>query len=243
MLGLASLALGVHQISKGFGHLGELSPPRKREVKKLPRVPEAKKKGSRGRKSPAALQGAAPKGKKQQNASGMEVSLKEVRSLDERVKHIQDKIRKGKTDPVIYNIARKVVSKKCGDKFCIPEKDNLAEAKAIFDYTRKNVRYVSDPIGIDAYAAPKHTISMASGDCDDHSITNCSLLLSIGIPCKLKVIQTVGSNEPNHIYAVAGLPRAAPKQWYPMDTTMAKPFGWEAPKSMVQKSWLYPAEG
>lgn len=234
ILGLASLALGVNQLSNGLSHLSNNS--RKRPP--APPVPaRAAQKRVSSRKT-SNRKTASRKGL----SSGMSVSMKEVRSLDDRIKHIQTKVRKGKVDPDVYALARKIVTQKCGANWCTPEKDNLAEAKAVYDYLRKNVRYTSDPLGVDAYAAAKHTLKMGAADCDDYSITACSLLLSLGIPCRLKVIQTTGSSEPNHIYAQVGLPRANPTKWHTMDASVAKPFGWEAPRSMIQKSWIYRAE-
>jgi transglutaminase-like putative cysteine protease len=188
------------------------------------------------------LSGAAPtpmtKGRRDVN--GMSISLHEVKTLDERLRHIQGRIAKGKVDPQIYALARQIVSQKCGDKWCTPEKNNVAEAQAIFAYLRKNVRYTSDILNVDSYQNPRHTLGFRAGDCDDYSITGCSLLLSIGIPCRLKVIQTKDSKDPNHIYAQAGLPRSGPTKWFTMDASVDKPFGWEAPRSMIAKSWIYP---
>ena len=40
----------------------------------------------------------------------------------------------------------------------------------------------------------------------------------------------------NHIYAQIGLPRRAPSKWISFDASVAVPFGWEPPKSMIAKA-------
>ena len=162
-----------------------------------------------------------------------------VKSLDDRIVRIRERVARGMVDPKVYGFARRVVNQKCGDNWCIPEKDNLKEMEAIFKAVRKNVRYTSDILGVDTYQHPKHTLGLNGGDCDDYSSLLCSLLLSLGIPCRLKVIRTRDAKEWNHIYAQGGLPRAAPTRWYSLDASVPKPFGWEAPASMVADTRIF----
>jgi hypothetical protein len=76
-------------------------------------------------------------------------------------------------------------------------------------------------------------------NCDDFSSLTCSALGSIGIPCRFKVIRTKGANTWNHIYPQAGFPRANPKRWISMDSSVNMPFGWEAPPKMVAESRIF----
>lgn len=73
-------------------------------------------------------------------------------------------------------------------------------------------------------------------NCDDYSTLSCAAAASIGIPCRFKVIRTKGSSDWNHIYAQMGLPRQRPVKWVSFDSSVDKPFGWEAPPSMVAAS-------
>lgn len=183
----------------------------------------------------------------------------EIKTLDDRIAYLNRLINEGKRDPRVYAFARRALSQKCGNGWCVAEKDNLGEAKAlfkalkrsnpprmvaadldrarrIFQHTRANVRYTSDIAGVDTYQKPAHSIALRSSDCDDFSTLTCSALGSIGIPCRLKVIRTKGAGDWNHIYAQAGFPRANPERWVTMDSSVDKPFGWEAPRSMVAAS-------
>ena len=76
-------------------------------------------------------------------------------------------------------------------------------------------------------------------NCDDFSAFGCAALMSVGIPCRFKVIQTKNSSTPDHIFIQAGTPKDGPRKWIPLDASVPMPPGWEAPKHMVSKEWIY----
>lgn len=163
----------------------------------------------------------------------------QVKTIDDRIRHLRERVAKGKVDPEIYAFTRAAITKKCGNRWCIDEKDTLREAEAIFNAVRQSVRYTSDIAGIDTYQSPSKTLRLRAGDCDDYSSLICSSLLSAGIPCRFKVIRTKGSNEWNHIYSQVGIPRGRPNRWVSMDASVPVKFGWEAPPSMVAASKVF----
>lgn len=167
------------------------------------------------------------------------MTVHEVKSLDDRIRHLRERVAKGKVDPEVYAFTRAALTKRCGSDWCVREKDTLKEAEAIFNAVRSNVRYTSDIAGIDTYQNPARTLRLKAGDCDDYSSLICSALLSAGIPCRFKVIRTKDANEWNHIYVQAGIPKNNPKQWVSMDASVPVRFGWEAPKSMVAESKVF----
>jgi hypothetical protein len=160
----------------------------------------------------------------------------EVRTIDDRLKHIRRLIRKYRYDPRARELAMKIltVQKKNGE-WKVPEKDWLGEAKALFEAIRANVRYVRDPYGMDTYVSAFRTLTQYHGaDCDCSTIAYATLAQAIGIPVKLKVIRTHGNDTWNHIYLVIGMPPTQPERWIAVDlTATGKPFGWQAPKSMI----------
>lgn len=185
-----------------------------------------------------------------------------VRTLDDRIAYLRKLADQGKRDPEVYAFVRRAIGKKCGGRWCIKEKDNLGEARALFGAIRsakpprmsradimharniykkmrRDVRYTSDISGVDTYQKPSHTLALGSADCDDFSSLTCSALGAIGIPCRYKVIQTKGAKDWNHIYAQAGFPRANPRSWVTMDSSVDMPFGWEAPRKMIARSRVY----
>jgi transglutaminase-like putative cysteine protease len=162
-----------------------------------------------------------------------------IRNLDERIVHLRKLALAGKKDPAIYEFARRAVNAKCGANWCVPEKDNLAEARALFNAVRKNVRYTSDIAGVDSYQKPGHTLNLRTGDCDDYSTLACAAAGSLGMPCRFKVIRTKDSPTWNHIYAQIGFPRRGPRKWVAFDASVDMPFGWEPPASMVAESRVF----
>jgi len=176
---------------------------------------------------------------RKQISSHGQMRVYKVRSLEDRIKHLRGRVAKGKVDPEVYSFTRAALTQRCGSGWCVNEKDTLREAEAIFKAVRNNVRYTSDIAGIDTYQSPSKTLKLKAGDCDDYSSLICSALLSAGIPCRFKVIRTKDSNEWNHIYAQAGLPRNRPSRWVSMDASVPVRFGWEAPKSMVAESKIF----
>jgi transglutaminase-like putative cysteine protease len=163
----------------------------------------------------------------------MKATKVEVHSLEERIKYISEHIREGREDPDVREFVMQVVNEKCGDKWCVGEKDNDAEIIAVFDAVRKTVRYVRDPVSADTYSAPKHTLRLHGGDCDDYSVLLGAALGAIGYPVKLRVIWSKGSEDWNHIYVLVGLPPEHPDKWVPLDASVDKPAGWEVPSSEV----------
>lgn len=189
--------------------------------------------------APAASLAEAPDAKRKQLPSGKKGNLtwttKKVNTIDDRLKYIIEMIQKGRRNPQIRQFAVQAVSKKCGDSWCTPEKDWEAEVDTMFNVVRQHVRYVRDTYGVDLYQHPKRTIQFGGGDCDDYTITLGSLLQAIGYPIKCRVIQTVDSDDWNHIYLLVGLPPRGPTKWKVLDASVDKPAGWEAPKRMIAK--------
>ena len=201
--------------------------------------------------------GKLEKGKVVSQGSGAKATYHTVKSIDERLKHIHDMIKRSYRTPRLRAMAVEVVSQKCGEKWCTPEKNNPEEVKAVFAFVRKHVRYVRDPIGIDTFQHALRTlhkdvssIGFGGGDCDDYTIVLGSMLGAIGFPVKSRIIQTTDADSWNHIYLLVGLPpRNPPKQagapgtarlssgqgWIPLDASVTKPAGWEAPRKMITK--------
>ena len=264
-LGLASVLLGLHQIrtgarrlqglqgtnSSGFAASRGLAATRSFDV--FAPTPRATRSGGMGANQPFMDSGRSLVNTRSGRVP-MQMRSYNIRTLDDRISHLRRLVDEGKRDPRVYAFARRSVTKRCGNKWCVPEKDNLGETKALFSALRgvdprdlgmarqvfgnqrRNVRYTSDIMGVDTYQKPAHTIALRSGDCDDYSSLACSSLGSLGIPCRFKVIRTKGAKDWNHIYAQAGLPRSNPTHWISMDSSVNMPFGWEAPARMVAAS-------
>lgn len=254
-LGVASMVIGVHHLRKGAKHLrehaGGLSGVDQRRAMAAP-MPGGAFHNSGRHSVSTRNNGSVP----------MRMRSYNIRTLDDRIRYLNALADDGKRDPQVYAFARKALSRKCGGKWCVGEKDNVGEAKALFGEIRRrvppkqtaadvatarglfknirrNVRYTSDILGVDTYQKPAHTLALGTADCDDYSSLTCASLGSVGIPCRYKVIRTRGARDWNHIYPQAGFPRANPQRWISMDSSVNMPFGWEAPKSMVAASRVF----
>lgn len=162
-------------------------------------------------------------------------TIKQVGSIDSRVRHVISTIQKGRKDPRIRAFAVKAVSQKCGNRWCVPERDWWGEARALFGAIRQNVRYVRDIHKIDTFQAPRRTLEFSGGDCDDYSITLGSALQSIGYPIKVRIVQSTDSPDYNHIFLLVGMPPRDPRTWYSLDASMNKPAGWHPPRRMLSR--------
>ena len=226
-LGIASVVLGIHQLRKGARHLSAAG------------ARPAQRSDLRGLQAPFASSGR----KTVSPPNGKDVSMRmqsyNIRTLDDRIAHLRRLIDQGKRDPQVYAFVRRATSARCGNDWCVPEKDNLGEARAVFAALRKNVRYTSDIAGVDTYQKPAHTVALQAGDCDDYSTLTCAALGALGIPARLKVIRTKDADDWNHIYPQAGFPRGNPQRWVSMDSSVNMPFGWEAPRKMVAASRVF----
>jgi transglutaminase-like putative cysteine protease len=98
-------------------------------------------------------------------------------------------------DPVVKEVADKIVVKACGDK------GRICHAKALYYFVRDNFEYVSDPGAHEYVKTAKESLVSGGGDCDDASVLLASLLDAVGIRIRFVFI-------PNHVYIQAYLPDA-----------------------------------
>lgn len=181
---------------------------------------------------------------------GMKTTLRRsaVMPIEERVASIQDLVFKGVQDPEMRKLALKVTS------HC-PERDGLCEARSIYDYMKKRIRYTGDiaPIafrdkgetaptpldgdveGIDLFQSGKRTLEFGGGDCDDHTGLAATLLALNGIMPRLRVTAPSRHGEDSHIYPIAGLDKENPRKWIALDTTLpgSDKFGVEYPAGRI----------
>lgn len=102
---------------------------------------------------------------KRPSAGGPLARVAKVQNISQRVEFVKQQIVKGRRDPRIRQLAVQIVSKKCGGKWCIAERDYQGELRALFNYTRANVRYVRDPVDRDTFQHPVRTLEWGGEDC------------------------------------------------------------------------------
>lgn len=172
--------------------------------------------------------------------------------IEERLGHIQDMVYKTVKDPQMRHLALAITGAgtqqvKVGSRVVTvrgancPARDGLCEARAVYNWTRANVRYSGDiaPIkmgrngpveGIDVFQSGARTVEYGAEDCDGHTVLNSALLSLNGITPKMAVTAPKKYGPEGHIYAMAALPKNAPKELVAIDTTLpGEYFGKEAP--------------
>lgn len=109
----------------------------------------------------------------------MRYEIHRVRSLEDRIRYIREMAVKGVNDPYVRAWTVQVLSRRCGEKFCVREKDWEAEVDAVFHALRDRVRYTRDRVDKDTYQHPRRTLQLRGGDCfeagtqvltDDHRL-------------------------------------------------------------------------
>ena len=84
--------------------------------------------------------------------------------------------------------------------------DALAEASALFQFVRDRIRFTRDPVGVEWLQAPRHTLTLLAGDCDDMATLLAAMLRTVGIPARFRAVALEpNSNRYSHVYVVASV--------------------------------------
>jgi len=134
----------------------------------------------------------------------------EVHSDEERLQLLADLVEEGSQDPIIRETAIRILK-----AYRVPEKDEIGEVKAIFDWVKRNFRYTKDITGRDTYHTARRILELKVFDCDDATIILDSLLASIGYPVGARIITTSPDKGFHHIYSLVKVKG----KWIPLDPT------------------------
>lgn len=115
--------------------------------------------------------------------------------------------RRAAKDPQIRGVAESIIN---------GEQTYTGRARAIFDWIVQNIKYVPDPIYIDAIRSPRELILFPSGDCDDLATLAAALLGSIGIQSRVVAVGFGNENAPfSHVFTQALIGN----EWRTLDAT------------------------
>ena len=104
-----------------------------------------------------------------------------------------------------------------------PQKDAVAEVRAIFDWVNNNVRYTQDVRDVETLKTPDGTIMSGHGDCDDQATLLATLVETVGYAARFVAIGMAEPNSFEHVYAEVKLGTT----WVALDTTEPNPMGWK----------------
>lgn len=146
--------------------------------------------------------------------------------------------------PIVRTTALQITNK-------ISRGDDREELQAIYDWVKKNVKYVNDPTDVDFFTAPYRLLDQCTQgacaeDCDGHSMLIAAMCKAIGFEVALRTFQPEGADQANHIYALAALPKlVAPGEerdlndYVVMDTTVEDTdMGWEPSPGKTKTIYL-----
>ena len=139
--------------------------------------------------------------------------------------HMSQYVREYKKDPLIKNLARELT-------LHLPQKAFRAEAQALFEFVRDQIRYQWDIADVETVQTPLVTLEARVGDCDDKATLLATLLESIGHKTRFMAVGlTLGQVE--HVYVETKVGA----DWVPMDATEPVPMGWEPPGIVQRIPW------
>jgi transglutaminase-like putative cysteine protease len=131
---------------------------------------------------------------------------------------MRELINAGKVDPLVMRAAHSII-------YTQPERGEIGEAAALFDYVRDTIRYVRDVHGVETLCTPAMTLQRMIGDCDDQTMLLCALAEAAGYPSRL-VMAGYSSRDFEHVYCQI----FAHGEWYDCDPTERQAhFGWAPP--------------
>ena len=149
--------------------------------------------------------------------------------LAAKIKFIKDCYRKSLLDPRVRRYAEEWAGR--GSR--------LLQTSHLFAALQHALVYLPDPVGVEMTKSPSVMLDQmqgsysqtVKGDCDDMACLGYAMLMSIGIPARLRVAWYHGSPLPRHIYLIA-FPDG--KRPVPFDLTRRGKFGSEHPYEKVQ---------
>lgn len=126
----------------------------------------------------------------------------------------------GKDNLALRHIANQIV----GD---LPGKAWAAQMRAVFNWTRKNIRYTLDINGTEVIQRADVTLRLGYGDCDDFCILLATLLEQLGYACAYCALGFGPPGEFSHVIVLAELPGELDP--IALDATENEPMGWFPP--------------
>lgn len=123
------------------------------------------------------------------------------------------------TDPLARSVALGI----CG-KFGAKNQERIA--RAVQEWTKKNVRYIKEPK--ETFQSPTYTIRSRHGDCDDHANLTHAILRNCNIEARIVPLSKGGQVR----HAVTQV--SVGGTWHWLETTVDAAFG-EEPRAAVRR--------
>jgi transglutaminase-like putative cysteine protease len=124
----------------------------------------------------------------------------------------------GKITPELRQAATSII-------FLTPERDELAEVSALFEWVRDTIRYVKDVHDVETLSTPDKTLQGKVGDCDDQAVLLATLLEAVGYPTRFVIAGYSSPQQVEHVYLQALIG----DDWVDLDPTESGGVGYSPP--------------
>lgn len=158
--------------------------------------------------------------------------------VEQTIRQMRRLIEHGKKDPEIHELAAKTVRRVA--PYDGSSAIATAEARAIFDAALRNIRFTRDIYGNETLHAARDIVRLGIADCDDFTVLICSMLLSVGAPCRIITIATDPTGEFCHVYPEVEING----RWVAMDAARKGAAFGKSPEHYTRKrAWSVDSEG
>ncbi len=130
------------------------------------------------------------------------------------VQHMIALIESGKKDQAVIRAAGAIVR-------TVQQFNRPAEAAAVFNWARRNIRFTSDVKGVETLRSPAETLAAGVGDCDDYVILICALLSSIGHT--MRIVTVASDPRDTSIFTHVFPEDRIGNQWVALDAARRNP--------------------
>ena len=145
-----------------------------------------------------------------------------IRGVQETITVMRAEVKKGRVDPVIRQAATTLI-------YLTPQKCELSEIEAVFNFVRDRVRYTRDIVDVETVSSARKTLEGRIGDCDDQSVLLAALLEAVGYSTRFVVAGYNTATDLEHVYTQVFIG----DQWIDADPTEPHPLGWCADGATV----------
>lgn len=117
--------------------------------------------------------------------------------------------------------------------------DDLGELEALYNWVKRNIRFVKDPVTKEKLYPPQELLKIRAGDCDDIAMLLGALAMAVGYQARLITVSAEPANpqEFSHVYVEAEAPPGS-GQWIPLDAArFSSVFGVEPPSYFRKRAW------
>jgi len=137
----------------------------------------------------------------------------------------------GKSSAIVHAQAQTILN-----QYRVPAYAWERQARAIWDWVRRNITFTPDPVGKEGVQDAEWTLKYRRGDCDCISVLMCSLLETIGTRCRLMTV-AADPRDPeqfSHVYPQA----LVNGRWISVDVARRSPaFGLSPSRYFRKRAW------